>query len=192
MLLTNDNICMSGGAIGADLQWGAIAGCMGHTVIHWGFAGHRTDAPPQEVVKLTDEQLDVANEHCKRASLSLKRYYPPKSEFVKNLLRRNYYQICESDRVYAIAEIVDNQVQGGTAWAVQMFIDKNNGDVCEVYVFDQDQDCWFMWGGAIWVAVDQPPTPHGVWAGIGTRKLRDNGKNAIRAILGWTKDKAPA
>jgi len=187
-----ENVCLSGGAEGADLQWGMCAGMAGHMVVHFSFAGHRTKAPAAEVVVLTPEQLDEADASCKAASVGIKRWFPPKSPFVKNLLRRNWFQVKDAERVYAVAKFEEGIVTGGTAWAVQMFIDRHGGQACEAFVFDQETDMWFMWDGSNWVAIGPPPVPHGVWAGIGSRDLLSNGKKAIRTLLGYTNDQQAA
>lgn len=179
------NMCLSGGAEGADLQWGMTAGSAGHEVVHWSFRGHKTAAPPVEVVVLTDLQLESADPYLARANKTLKRGLK-RSDFVLNLLRRNWYQVEHADRLYAVSEISGPKVRGGTGWAVQMFIDRHQGLPCEAYVFDQIRAKWFCWKGE-WVEIDQPPVPHGVWAGIGTRKLNEAGKAAIRSLLGWVK-----
>ena len=178
------DICLSGGADGADLQWGMVAGAAGHMVVHWSFAGHRSMAPPAEIVVLDDAQLQAADEFCLKASKTLKRHFPPKSLKVQNLLRRNWYQVKDAERVYAVVEkVTDGIVAGGTAWATQMFIDRHQGKRCECYIFDQETDSWYRWDEG-WFAIGAPPMPHGVWAGVGTRKLT-NGKIAIRTLMNW-------
>ena len=181
-----ENTCLSGGATGADLQWGMVAGSKGHSVFHFSFAGHRSQAPTEEIVILSPEQLEAADEPLKAASARVKRYFPPKSLFVRNLLRRNWYQVAAAERVYAVATLTDGLVSGGTAWATAMFIDRFNGAACECYVFDQAVSAWFIWNGDGWTPI-APPAPHGLWAGIGSRELQQNGKEAIRALLGYVK-----
>ncbi len=191
------NVCLSGGAKGADLQFGMCAGTAGQSVIHWSFKGHFTQAPQTEVVILTAQQLLAADEFLVRAAPKLKddkgkpkRYSPGRDpdapySFVPNLLRRNWYQVGDAERVYAVSTIKHDVVQGGTAWAVQMFIDRFDGAPCECYVFDQDVGVWFKWNGA-WEPLDEPPQPSGVWAGIGTRELNPAGKAAIRNLLRYS------
>ena len=181
------NLCLSGGAEGADLQFGMCAGMLGHSVIHWSFSGHRTTAPTSEVVVLNEEQLQAADELCKRASVGIKRWFPPKSIYVRNLLRRNWYQVGDAERVYAVSSIEDGMVSGGTAWATQMFIDRHDGAACECYVFDMISDGWFQWNGDEWSSIPSPPIPSGVWAGVGSRNLSPNGKAAIRLLLGYNR-----
>jgi hypothetical protein len=190
--ILNGNVCLSGGAEGADLQWGMTAGMAGHTVVHWSFAKHaaKSEAPVNEVVVLPQEMLNQADPYCERAAKTLGRYFPSHKPWIANLLRRNWYQVRDAERVYAVATI-DNKgiVSGGTAWAVQMFIDRFDGGPCEAYVFDQKDECWYVWVGKAklgWNHLPEgPPVPHGVWAGIGSRDLLASGKAAIRALMGY-------
>jgi hypothetical protein len=199
-------ICLSGGAKGADAQWGMCAGTAGHEVVHWSFADAKVYVPEAEVARLTDEQLEAANKACHTAAKNMNARYkaagvktrksfqlntpaniPDKYLYVRNLLRRNYYQVKDTERVYAVADIEDGMVSGGTAWAVQMFIDRVNGAACECYVFDQLTEQWYVWNGlnsrVRWNALESPPEPHGVWTGIGSRDLSTEGKEAIRTLL---------
>ena len=183
------NVCLSGGADGADLQWGMCAGSAGHTVVHWTFKGHSSKAPKAEISELSEEQLLVADESLTRANQTMKRRFPGSSWFVNSLLRRNYYQIKWAESVYAVSKLVKGQVSGGTCWATQMYMDRFTFDGedmanCHLYLFDQDQAQWFSWSGD-WIAIDTPPVPTGVWAGIGSRDLTDAGKNAIRTLLAY-------
>jgi hypothetical protein len=185
-----DNVCLSGGAKGADQQWGMTAGMAGHSVVHWSFPDHRTDAPSQEVVVLTPEQLMAADEPLKAAAPKINKNYrvgrstTGKDSFVPNLLRRNWYQVAAAERVYAVTTIIDGIVQGGTAWAIQMFIDRFPQEhTLECYVFDQEADSWFQWIEGSWTAIASPPRPTGIWAGIGSRDLKSNGKAAIRKLM---------
>lgn len=177
-------ICLSGGAEGADVQWGMCAGMAGHQVIHWTFRRHRSEAPPSEIVELPRDLLLAADPFVERANLTLKRHFPTNSDFVNSLLRRNWYQVRDADAVYAVSDISKGQVSGGTAWATQMFIDRHEGQPCRAYVFCQKTDRWYAWEGH-WKEIDTPPVPDGIWAGVGSRKLLDNGKAAIRSLLGY-------
>lgn len=177
-----ENICLSGGAEGADSQFGMCAGSRGDSVVHWGFAGQRSSVPEQERVELSEDQLEAADPFLRRANLTLKRRLG--KGFVRNLLRRNWYQVQHSERVYAVTSIEGGQVSGGTGWAVAMFLDRWKRAPCECYVFDQITEGWFAWKGE-WVAVESVPEPYGVWTGIGSRKLTLAGKEAIRSLLGY-------
>lgn len=178
------DMCLSGGAAGADAQWGMTAGTLGHTVIHWSFEGHRTHVPSEEVYVLTLNQLMEADPYLTKANKTLKRHFPPRSPFATNLLRRNLYQVRDADCIYAVSTIKKGQVQGGTAWAVQMFLDRFDSQPCAAYVYDQSDSTWNVWEGQ-WTPIDSPPVPEGVYAAVGSRDLLPNGKEAIRTLMGY-------
>lgn len=186
--LSSTNLCLSGGAQGADLQWGMNAGKAGHKVIHWSFKGHSTKAPGDEVVKLGPGHLKEADGLLVRANEVLKRQVPFRRYYVMNLLRRNFWQIRWSESVYAVGKFDENkQVSGGTAWATQMYMDRflhdgEDMEKCKLFFYDQNSDQWFQWTGA-WQEVDSPEVPTGIWTGIGSRDLSDSGKEAIRAVF---------
>lgn len=187
------DLCLSGGAKGADAQWGMTAGSAGHGVIHWSYEKHKVWAPEQEVVRLTQDQLNVADDALHRANKALGRTVPTWKPWLCNLLRRNYYQVKWTGSVYAVSTFDDKGlVSGGTAWAIQMYLDRfiHDGEPmenCQAYVYDQDQESWFKWWFGSWMKMsEQPPVPEGIWTGIGTRELNQSGKNAIRTLLSWT------
>ena len=179
------NVCLSGGADGADVQWGMCAGMLGHNVIHWSFPDHRSYAPEIELVRLTDDQLTLGDPAIKEAAKALKKH-PPRQPWVARLIKRNYYQVAWADSCYAVTTIENNVVQGGTAWATTMFAQLHPGNH-NLYVFDQNQDSWYQYNGETWDKIDSPPQPKGVWAGIGSRDLKQNGKDAIRKLMGYVK-----
>lgn len=179
-----DNLCLSGGAAGSDLQWGMCAGRAGHGVIHWSFARHRTFAPREEVVILTERQLHEADPFLVEANKTLHRTVPFNKPHIMNLLRRDYFQVQWSNRVYVVSTVDrDDTVKGGSGWAVQMFLDRKPDG--EVYLFDQKAGRWLSWQAG-WAVILTPPKPFGIWAGIGARDLLLNGKEAIRALMEYT------
>lgn len=178
---TDDNICFSGGAVGADLYWGNIALMNNHNVIHFSFEDHRTTAPKDTVLKLSEEELNEATASIKEAAKHLKKS-PPIQKFVRNLIHRNYFQVKYTERVYAVSTIADTgkQVNGGTGWAVQMAILKE----LPVYVFCQKRNHWYHYNYELnKFERHTPPKPHGLWTGIGSKDLRENGKKAIDDIF---------
>lgn len=186
MIIGAQPVLLSGGASGADLQFGMVAGRAGHQVCHFVFDGHGSKAPKQEHVCLTQEMLDEADDSLIRANRTLGRSFPTGKLYVNNLLRRNYWQIRDTQSVYAISTFDPETglVMGGTAWAVQMFIDRHHGEECPVFMFDQVRDSWYAHRGRRnWEAVARVPYPTEVWTGIGTRRLETNGKAAIRDLL---------
>ena len=68
-------------------------------------------------------------------------------------------------------------VDGGTGWAVQMAID----DGKPVHLYDQERDQWFINRNGEW-GYDDVPTLTDEFAGIGSRKINDKGREAIKAV----------
>lgn len=191
--MTIRNICQSGGAEGSDLAWGDAARRHGHDVVHYVFKGHKGSNHPDAVI-VTPEELKVGDKHLKKVNEEvLHRSFPAHSDFVTNLLRRNYKQVEDTQAVYAIAGIdEDGIVIGGTAWAVHLYISMRPGSN-SVYVYDSWKDQWFAWrvddlfGIATdprgWEKIDKPPVPSGRWTGIGTRDLDAKGRAAIESVF---------
>lgn len=182
------NICLSGGAKGADTAWGDSALNAGHDLVHWIFDGYNIHNIKNYSILDTDK-LSVADQYLDIANKTLQRKWPTGSNFVNNLLRRNYYQVYLSDRIYAIGQFTNDnsllKIKGGTAWACQMYIDRwiytnsdANMDKCQLYFFDQISNTWNKWN-KIWHQINMPPAPSEVYAGIGTRELSNAGRQAI-------------
>ncbi len=143
--LSDGNLCLSGGAKGADATWGEEASKIGHQVIHWSFEGHKSHGNPDHTIKLDDETLKEADIRLDEANLSLKRRVPYGKPWIANLLRRNWFQIKYATTVYAVGTLNENAtmydylhiqskhdplsksdhlgIDGGTAWACQMYLD---------------------------------------------------------------------
>lgn len=180
------NTCYSGGADGADLVWGNIAKEHGHRVTHFSFNGHRTRANPEDVIRLDEKQLLAADPYLTQAIINLKRARLEKrTEFVKSLLRRNWWQVRDATACYAVSHLHKGVVAGGTGYAVQMFIDRglmsmNSGP----WIFDQEQLKWFRWNRswARWEATNEVPPPTDRYAGIGTREINRAGIAAVEDV----------
>lgn len=185
--LTSPDVLLSGAAQGSDYKFGKYAHEAGHAVIHWSFDGHRSKCPPQHIVQLTQNHLDDANKAVERANKTLKRRFPSSNPHVNKLLQRNYYQVRWAQAVYAVGTIDPlGLVEGGTGWATQMYMDRflhleDYFEDCNLYVFDQKALKWMFWRGK-WSEIEMPPTPHGVYAGIGTREINEAGIAAIAAV----------
>lgn len=175
---------LSGGADGSDYEWGEVASLHGHDVIHFSFFGHSSKCPKSQIVRIEDKDLVVADQWLKKAKTHLNRHFPSKSKFVNNLLRRNYYQVKETDAVYAVGTFQPHTmiVNGGTAWATTMFClihDK------PFYFFHQGKNRWYeMHISGHCKEIFSPPKPNtGVWTGIGTREINLNGRMAIDCLF---------
>lgn len=165
----------SGGAIGADTAWDEIGkefGMVNNN--HYYFEGFKT---PNGNTSIPIEQKNEADAKLKKANETLHRRFPTSKEYVNNLLRRNWWQVKNSDAIFAISSITDNKVDGGTGWAVHMAIGENK----PVYVFDQKIKQWFTWNGSSFIPTEIPTLTKN-FAGIGTREINDAGKQAIREV----------
>ncbi len=164
------DVCVSGGAKGSDCEWVRIATDRGQEAIHFTFNNHSYKGHrPEYRVDVPLDYLELAIPKLKVANQTLRRKIPAPG-YVRNLLCRNWYQVQHSMSVYAIANITYGQVEGGTAWATQMFIDRNLRDG-HVYVLDKKTLKWFEFKHQEWCEIDKPPRPSGVWAGIGSREI---------------------
>jgi hypothetical protein len=205
------NECFSGAARGADETFGRLALKAKHAVLHYSFVGHHAVENCGPLYPIADDLLAMADPYVASAASALKRPFPTRNTYVNNLLRRNFYQIADADRVYAVAptdpmEPVDEptplfsdpiahsgRVVGGTAWALMMAYQLG---VPEIYLFDQQFNLWFRAATPlrgqvphiVWLRVntvngiDQVTKPHGRYAGIGTRNLTPEGRKAIEDL----------
>jgi len=179
---------LSGGAYGSDMFWQKLGAKFGVRVKVFSFADHggRNSAR----VVLTDEQLKQADEFLHKANITLKRHFPTSKSFVNNLLRRNWYQVKDTNGVFAVGRLSSSRstVEGGTGWAVQMAVDTKK----PVYVFDIMSSSWkrFDYGKKKFLTCKVPRLTLN-FTGIGTRSLPENGKAAIDKIFEETFGKTP-
>src|ERR1017187_1605110 len=113
---------LSGGCFGGDKVFDDCAKQVGHSIKHYSFFNHHLDTKGNAVI-LNEMKLMEADPFLQKANKTLKRKIPRSmNTIVINLLRRNYWQIKETERVYAAAPIdLDTLlVKGGTGWAIQM------------------------------------------------------------------------
>lgn len=167
----------SGGAVGSDSYWGEIGVKYGIASKHYYREGSKT---PNGNTPVSDKELAEADVYLKNANETLGRRFPTSNEYVNNLLRRNWFQVKNSDAIFAVSTIASNNtVNGGTGWAVQMAIDNRK----PVHVFDQNKGKWFEYNYSTksWDETDTPTLTHN-FAGIGTRELNNTGKKAIEDV----------
>jgi hypothetical protein len=180
------SLLLSGGADGADYEWGLAALEKGHDVIHWSFAGHKSKDPEHTHI-LTQDELLEADDRLLFANKSIRRQWPAKDNYINNLLRRNWYQVATAESLYAVSTLKKDGsvlgVNGGTAWGIQLFLDRV-GPRAKIYFFDQYKNQWFVWDDG-WEKeqIIYIPPPSGVYAAIGTRNLNSDGLAAIKEIF---------
>lgn len=172
--------CHSGGCPGADMAWELIGEEYGIKTISYSFHNHVQEGKNQKI--LTVDELNEGFEHVKIASKGIKRDPNVRYPYVRNLLSRNWFQVKNSDSVYAIGKFIDKKlVSGGTGWAVQMAIDNKK----ETFVFDQANNTWnkYNYDKMEFEIIDYIPKLTQHFAGVGTREINDNGLKAIQDIL---------
>ncbi len=174
--------CHSGGCPGADMTWEVLGRDYGVKTIAYSYPGHTQEGANPYI--MTVEELDEGWEHIQIAAPSLKRklsaYWPP--EYVKKLLCRNWFQVKNAERIYAIGTFETknkDRVNGGTGWAVQMGIDSQK----LVFFFDQDSVQWYVYrpNAGRFEGVQIIPLCEN-FAGVGTRDISDEGIMAIHLL----------
>ena len=157
----------SGGAVGADYEWGRQGAKYGVVSRHYWY-GRRT---PYGNVEITESEFEEGILHVWKANEVLHRH----PEKYMDLLSRDWCQVKYSEAVFAIGNLYKGTVKNGTGWAVQMAIDEGK----TVYVFDQMIAQWLHFEGGEWVSCGVPVLTKN-FAGIGSREINDSG---IRAIV---------
>lgn len=160
----------SGGAVGSDSYWGAIGEKYGVVSEHY-YHGKKT---PNGNHLITEDEFNEGKEHVMKANETLHR----KPEAYMDLLARNYAQVKNADAIFAVGHLKNGIVDGGTGWAVQMAIDDNK----PVYVYDQTRKQWFSNINGQWQVFSGIPKLTKNFAGIGTRELNQDGKDAIKQV----------
>lgn len=166
------NVCYSGGAAGADRLFGLWASTNGQDVIHLSFKNHKYHVTDETVLELPQSILSDKSvlDKLNKANESLHRKVPASGSYIYNLLARNAFQVIVTERVYALAKIVSvDQIDGGTAWATQMFIDASVEPEIYVYNILDNKPYIYEYITGTYKEVSTVPTPHGKWTGIGSR-----------------------
>ncbi len=176
--------CHSGGCLGADMEWETEGNKYGIKTIAYSFYNHKCYSGNPKV--LTVEELEEGYVACRRANKTLNRNFDGiQYPYVKNLLARNWFQVKNSDAIFAIVKkfLTKDIAAGGTGWAVQMAVD------CDKPVFVYLQDAmgggWFRYMPVVGFESCHGEIPKLTenFAGIGTREINEYGKQAIRNIL---------
>ena len=174
-------ICHSGGCPGADMIWENEGNKYGIETIAYSFSGHIHESKNPKI--LSYSELNEGFEAVLIADKALERHIERVMySYVKNLLCRNWFQVKNSEAIYAIGKFLDEKrVKGGTGWATQMAIDNKK----PVFVFDQINNKWNIFNYELqkFKVIDYIPPLTKNFAGIGTREINENGVNAIQIIL---------
>lgn len=192
-------VLYSGGAKGADTFWANCASAAGHDVKIMSFNGHDCHVPKpgkdNSVHRriLVQKELDEGLPALQLAATRMKRHLPTNKPDSMSLLLRDYYQVIETQRVYAVGETSDNLqissvgIEGGTGYTCQIFYDMQQSEgPIELYFFDQKTHLWYRFEksprGPTKVLIREPPVIEGSYTGIGTRGLTIDSEEAIKEL----------
>ena len=175
----SDCILFSGGAAGAEAEFGAAAERHGIEEVNFTFEGHQIQRH-RGVRVLNHEELlagDVSLEYVSR--LMHRRY--TEGPTLRRILQTLWYQVNNGQEIYVIGAIQDDDtVRGGTGWGAEF------AKLCNkpLHVFDQDRNGWFRWTGSNWQSAAHalPVITHPHFTGTGTRTLQDNARAAIEDL----------
>ena len=177
----SDFILFSGGAPGAEAEFGAVAERHGIEEVNFTFEGH-SHVRQRGLRFLNHEELLMGDVSLEYISKLLNRRYSD-SPLFRKVLQSIWFQINNGQEIYVVGTILeDGTVKGGTGWGAE-FAKLCNKPLC---VFDQDRNGWFAWSGHDWqplTGASLPVIGHAHFTGTGTRVLNDNGRAAIAALF---------
>ncbi|SDB08223.1 hypothetical protein SAMN05660653_00380 [Desulfonatronum thiosulfatophilum] len=173
-----DCILYSGGATGAETEFGALAEKYGVAEVNFTFEGHQI-VRTRGIRVLTQEELRRGDVSMTYVSRLLNRTYS-NAPIMRQVLQTIWYQVNSGMEIYVVGTIQDdNTVKGGTGWGAEF------AKICNkpLFVYDQDKNGWFRWEQAEWQPQDAPVIGHKHFTGTGTRFLEDNGRKAIADLF---------
>ena len=174
-------ILFSGGAPGAEAEFGACAERHGIEEVNFTFDGHKI-ARHRGVRVLNHEELQSGDVSLDYVSRLMHRRFTD-APTIRKVLQTLWYQVNNGQEIYVIGAILDDgTVRGGTGWGAEF------AKLCNkpLHVFDQDKDSWFTWTGEDWEkrsSANGPLITHPHFTGTGTRTLKANGKRAIEDLF---------
>lgn len=178
MSTPSDYTLFSGGAQGAEAEFGKLAEKVGVEEVNFSFEGHKIERT-RGLRMLTTEELMRKDVSLTYVSKLLDRNFSNAPQ-IRKVLRTIMYQIEAGLEVFVIGNILDNgTVNGGTGWGAEF------AKICNkpLFVFDQVKNGWFTWTEGKWLAVQAPVITKAHFTGTGTRFLEDNGRQAIADLF---------
>jgi hypothetical protein len=177
----DEGILFSGGAAGAEAEFGACAERHGIEEVNFTFEGHKI-ARHRGVRVLNHEELQSGDVSLAYVSRLMHRRFAD-APTIRKVLQTLWYQVNSGQEIYVVGHIEeDYTVRGGTGWGAEF------AKLCNkpLSVFDQQRDGWFTWNGSKWTrrtSDDLPRITHPHITGTGTRVLEDNGRAAIVSLF---------
>ena len=176
-----DSILFSGGAPGAEAEFGACAERHGIEEVNFTFEGHKIDRH-RGVRVLNHEELQNGDVSLEYVGKLMQRRYTD-APTIRKVLQTLWYQVNSGQEIYVIGAILDdNTVRGGTGWGAEF------AKLCNkpLFVYDQEKSGWCKWTGDAWQALTRETAPvitHPHFTGTGTRNLKDDSKKAIEDLF---------
>ena len=176
-----DCILFSGGAPGAESEFGACAERHGVEEVNFTFEGHKI-VRHRGVRVLNHEELQNGDISLEYVSRLMQRRYTD-APTIRKVLQTMWYQVNSGQEIWVIGTILDDKtVRGGTGWGAEF------AKLCnkKLHVFDQERNGWFWWKGDDWHPADTTDGPrimHPHFTGTGTRQLEEPAKKAIEDLF---------
>ncbi|MEG6551249.1 hypothetical protein V6C53_13530 [Desulfocurvibacter africanus] len=168
----------SGGARGAESEFGRLAEKYGIEEVNFSFEGHQSERA-RGVRALTSEELMRKDVSLAYVSKLMNRAYSSAPIFRK-VLQSISWQVDSGHEIWIVGEVLeDGTVKGGTGWGAEF------AKICNkpLFVFDQQKNGWFTWDGERWNPVADPAITHHHFTGTGTRFLEENGRQALAGLF---------
>lgn len=172
-----DCVLYSGAANGAESAFGAAAEARSIEEVNFTFEGHK-DARGRGIRVLTHRELEQGDVSLAYVGKLMNRRYRDTPLFRK-VLQSIWHQVNSGQEIYVVGRILqDGTVKGGTGWGAEF------AKLCNkpLYVFDQDQNGWFVWTSEGFTE-GLPTITHPHFTGTGTRFLESNGRDAIEELF---------
>lgn len=170
---------ISGGARGAEAEFGACAERWGIAEVNYTFAGHRFLERRRGVVLLGEAELSKGDFSLVYVSKRLGRVLSD-IPLIRSVLQTIWHQVSAASQVFVVGSIqADGTVRGGTGWGAELARLWKK----PLFVFDQDRASWFRWSGKAWELAEAPTIDSEAFAGLGTQHLTQEGRDAIHELF---------
>ena len=169
---------LSGGARGAEAEFGACAERWGLSEVNYSFPG-RDVVRSRGLVELGEAELNKGDVSPAYLAAAMNRTYSDAPDF-RRMLQTIWHQVSSAGEVFMVGSIQpDATVRGGTGWAAELARKWSK----PLFVFDQDRGAWFAWWDDEWLEEPNPVIRATRFTGTGTRSLRSNGRRAIQELF---------
>jgi hypothetical protein len=174
----SNHTLFSGGAQGAEAEFGRQAERYGLQEVNFTFEGHRIERT-RGIRVLTPEELVKKDVNLAYVSKLLSRKFSNGPQ-IRLVLRTIMHQIDAGLEVFVVGAIQDDgTVKGGTGWGAEF------AKICNkpLFVFCQEKGAWFTWENDAWTPAPAPVITQLHFTGTGTRFLEESGQKAIADLF---------